>query len=1459
MQSKYPFLIIFLFFISFNLFAQSSNIAEGCAPLEVSFTAPTGVATFFWDFGDNSNSVLSNPEHIFINPGTYTVDFRETQGGAVLGSITITVFEKPVLEITADPTSGCVPLGVAFENNSIVDNAIAISSYQWVFGDGTTPSTVAEPNHTYTDAGSFTVSLALMTNVPNCETTEIFEDFIETSAAPDVNFTTNPSPPSICEGPLTVSFENTSGSTEMVDFNWDFGNGTTSPTFDAADQTYTQDGQYVVTLTGTNDIGCASTHQVPVSVGPPISDFELPDTVCLNETLTITNNSSPGFYLWNFDSNVSSNSTTFIRPTVTFLQEGPTTISLTTSSGGCSSMIEKEIYIQYIDTSFIFSPEHICERPAEVQLIPNVMAGATYEWFTLDTMTEVETFFSDEQSPLYPFHVLDQNPFYIEEDSTGRPFVLYITSDAGCTFRGMEYFHTFGPTAVFEAGPTEGCAPLTVNFTDSSLVQSEIVNWEWHFGTGVVENTDQTSISYTYEDPGDYEAFVIVTNQYGCVDTSYLMPIAVGDDLSPDFEVSETELCPGDTVQLTATIMDENIDAFHFETDNGRSFHCFQNDSPSWSFVTETGSMDIALTVEYNGCYSTINKPDLIQVNGPIARLHYEMDCETPHEFNFESLSQDATTVTWFFGDSTQSNDLNPVHFYDTTGMYMVYLQAENPSTGCDISWDSTKVYVKDIVSSFELDTLLCKGQEYILNATTSQDVDADCHRGYTWFFTNNRPITTSSSTLDFAFGQAGEETVWLETTDINGCRDSSHLDVRIFEMDIDFVQDLERICFPMEVAFEDMSSGDTTLTDWMWDFGDMGTSTAVNPNHTFMNASPPFNDTLIVTLTVQDALGCSNSANSFITYYEPFSDISSISNPQICVGESLDFFATDFTVEGSNLEWTWLFENGDMEIGQTASHTFGQHGLQYVIVNSVEVATGCPGRDTLEVSVHSYPEAALTSSFDGLDIICHPQNALFQDASITNYPLNHIWNFGNGQTANIPNPSTNYAKGTYDLELIVFTDFGCADTTYQTYTLVGPEGDFFLSADEICFGEAITATLQDTVDISSYVWDFNDGTTLVENQDPVSHTYNTGGQQLVTLILKGEEDACSFPLQKSFDIIQPLANFETSDMVSEICIGNSLAFNNTSMTANTWLWDFGDGDTSVEEHPAHQFDTEGLVTVSLVATYQPLGCTDTYLEEFIIQPQPNTMMQGDTICAESAAALSVVNAASNSQYTWQAGSTDVLLDSTGASVQTVDLTESATIILNEITENGCMNSDTSMIVVVPLLEGVEDTLIACLNQPLTLSVPENEFYTYTWTSSNNLSCTDCTMPEFSAAESEVITATPIDIFGLGCSDTTFVFDINVADGNIELPNVFTPNRDGTNDFFDFIVTAGNREDVTIHAFRLYNRWGQLVYENNTPSTGWDGTLNGKLAPSDVYVYYLDVSYLDCFGVVFTGDVTLVR
>lgn len=1394
--------LVFCFGLRMN--AQTASETEGCIPLTVTFTPPGGVSTYFWDFDNGVTSTNETPSTTYSQAGTFTVSFSETEGGPVLGTITINTFEKPTVAFVADTTFGCVPFDVVFTNNSQIPDGLTVNNYNWSFGDGNS-SNLENPAHTYQDPGVFTVSLSANMNLPSCNVTTIESGLIEVSPGPDASFVTDPNPASACVPPLNVGITNETTSEEpVVSYEWDFGNGNNFTGTNPPSQVYQSDGNFPITLVVTDQIGCVDSVTQIVSIGEPLASFSLPDTVCLDQRYGIVNNGDVGIFNWTFDPTIEA---TFPNgnnafPFVRFREAGPHDISLsvTTADGSCTGDTTITIFVDDPDPSFVSDPNYSCVQPFDISFEATSPDAVQWDWFFYDATT------ATGQTSMVTYIDTDST-IYSKNGRIDIPTTLVVTNPSGCRDTLVRLDTIYEPNALFMPDVIDGCAPLTVTFADSSDSREEIILWEFDYGDGTTDTfTNDDDHTHTYTEPGLYETVLTITNEAGCMDTSYVLEIEVGAPLDISFNgPGPLEICPGDTVLLESMIDPddlENVDAWHFETDNGRSFHCFQEDALEWIFETETGAFDVNLTVEYNGCQNTITAEDYITVKGPIARIDYEIQCESPYDVIFRDSSYGATSVSWDFGDTTTSTMSELIHTYDDRGDYTVVLTAENASSGCPASTDTALVCVREIIADFELDSILCVGIPYNLIGDNSQDVDNDCWKGYEWSFDiSGRPITTEKDTIPFFFNNSGDEVIQLVVEDINGCMDTTTIEATVYEVDANFEQDDDRICTngTVPVNFTDLTEADTTIASWEWSFG----SDEQNPSHIFTD-NLGAGDSIIVTLNVQDVLGCPGTAMNTIYIYEPFSTIFTLpagSDPNLCIGESLSFQGVDFTAEGSFLNFEWDFANGDMATGTPVSTTFNEAGQFNVVMTFTEDATGCTGQDSIAVTVQDFPEAAISFAQENDPIICGPTQIVFEGEDNTDDLSIFSWTGPENQTSFQINPQFGMPIGEHVIQLITSTVLaGCADTTSIDVTIVGPQGELVVSDSIICDGETITLSAENLVDVSSFEWDFGDGSTAVQDQTPVDHTYNVPATDTleVTLTLTGDVESCVTPLTQDIYVTRVIADYTTDDGLFDYCSGIDIIFDNTSVDATVFDWDFGDGNTSMNANPTISYDTEGSYDVTLIARDPVSGCEDQITQTLTINDIPLFGYELDTICKRD---------------TFQLMVDDDIIDLTPEELAQYTFQWSA-----DFPSGTPFDSDTL----------AEPKIVATTDDDIDLSV--------------------------------IITDPDGCVGTLPITVPLFPLEDCIE---IAVPNVFSPNGDGTNDFFNY-VTNGIPEDgdITVLDLKIFNRWGQLVYDNNDPLNGWDGMYNGDPAPSDVYIYKMllrvgtenrDVTFES------TGDITLLR
>jgi PKD repeat protein len=1011
--------IIYLFFLICFLPVLSkaqitASDTEGCAPLvNVVFGSPAGATNINWDFDDGAGSNLASPTHTFITPGLYNVVFTAIIGGSNVNyTLLITVYGNPTAAFTATPPlSGCIPLTVAFTDASTGGGGSPIVSREWSFGDGgvITGNNTA-PSYIYTVAGSFTVSLKV-TDTHGCDTSIAKVNHINTSIPPNAVITTNPSPAASCLPPLLVSFSaanSTSNSTSgpALTYLWNFGGGNTATVVAPPAINYPNSGVFPVSLTVTDNNNCPATVSTNVVISAPVASFNAVDAV--NDTVcpTVTfHNTSTGVYPY-----FSYGDGSFGTDTVHTYAPGTYQVTLQVQAGTCFDDSTITIIVENVVSLFTSTPSYSCSWPFPVQYTSISTNASTYSWIFGDSLTSVV------KNPLHTYLEEDTNQYTIYYDPLVYVTSLEVTSVHGCKAFSSATDTVWKPTARFMPNKSHGCAPLIVAFSDSSISNEPIVSRLWKFGDGGTAAGNNTNVSHTYVSPGIYYAWLIITNSAGCIDTSYLVPIYVGEPSTPAFSVSPTTVCVGAPVQFTdLTPPGDSAQYWHYNTDGGIMSHCYTDPDPVWSFNTVTGVQSITLTTVYNGCIGYTTMSGAINVKGPLAKFYPSGNCATPFTYVMHGDIQDANYWTWDFGDGNiinNSTNATPSHTYVATGDYAVVLTAYNTTSGCAPYSDTQIINVRNINASFSSDSVFCAGDSITFPANASQDVYTHCYTGYLYYWGDNTPPYNADHPVGHVFQNGGNYTVSLVVKDINGCTDTAKRVVNVYDVQAGFDPDKLYGCMPLTVNFADTTLSDTTIVQWEWTFGDGGTSNLQNPVHTFTQSGVNY---WIVSLTVTDALGCTDTRQVIIRPSIPDSSYFVLTPPNICVGDSVSFSANSTIVT-----YYWTFGNGTNSTLQNPVGHFPNAG-NFNVTLTVTDSIGCTSSEVTLVNVQNYPLAGFVSTADTLFNKCYPLLVNFTDTSIVNIFGTRDWDLGNG-SATVGNQTvvTIYsAPGTYVITLI--------------------------------------------------------------------------------------------------------------------------------------------------------------------------------------------------------------------------------------------------------------------------------------------------------------------------------------------------------------------------------------------------------------------------------------------------------
>lgn len=251
---------------------------------------------------------------------------------------------------------------------------------------------------------------------------------------------------------------------------------------------------------------------------------------------------------------------------------------------------------------------------------------------------------------------------------------------------------------------------------------------------------------------------------------------------------------------------------------------------------------------------------------------------------------------------------------------------------------------------------------------------------------------------------------------------------------------------------------------------------------------------------------------------------------------------------------------------------------------------------------------------------------------------------------------------------------------------------------------------------------------------------------------------------------------------------------------------------------------------------------------------QPNELVVSGTVvnadCLGNSGQISVSATGGNGgfTYSWTPGGQTSSTITVGPGAYQVVVTDSENCVQQANFTVGLSNNlDVSVEPPLATIEGGESVELLVVVDPAGVNA------SYSWFPPQGLSCVDCANP--TASPSETTTYTVIVSTPEGCVDTsTVTIFVTTPCGEIFMPTIFSPNSDGLND--DLCVMGGCIVEMDL---KIYNRWGELVFESFSPADCWDGTFRGKPMNSAVFVYKLYVRLADGTEVDTTGNVNLVR
>lgn len=826
----------------------------------------------------------------------------------------------------------------------------------------------------------------------------------------------------------------------------------------------------------------------------------------------------------------------------------------------------------------------------------------------------------------------------------------------------------------------------------------------------------------------------------------------------------------------------------------------------------------VCASVFKNGILVSVHRKDLIvAVSGCIPLVAQSnflpITCDGFTVTFSNSSTGNPNSYTWDFGDpasgaANTSTSPTPTHTYSDTGVFYVKLKVSISGQCEDSITKPIKVY-PGFLPGFITSPALCVNTPiHFTDTTFSQYAPVNSWR---WDFGDLTTLADTSHLKDpyYTYPAAGTYNVELQVTNEKGC-------FKIYSKSITITDNPVIGVFPPDSVFCALDSLQLTGT---------GTGTFVwTPavNIIGANTATPVVFPAVATryyATLTDAFGCKSTDSVMVTPKNDLTNSISANPPNICAEDTTLLSGTS---NYSNVTWQW-----------SPAASVENPGLQntraYPMVSTVYTLTTTWGKHCLARSTQSIAVKPLAIPNAGPDqTICGGQQTAQLSASGGN---SYNWSPPTGLTnTNINNPVASPAVTTTYAVAVGVT--GCAKTKTDSITVFvsAPPALASLNDTLICNIDTLQLTTNGT---GSFLWSPNYMISSLTAQSPlVSPDVPT-----MYYVRLSDIYGCVNTDSVYVDVKDHVSLFAGND--TTICQTDGFRLNTVSdalhykWTPNLYL----DNDTAKRPF------TIPLTSINYHVVANIGKCQS--LDDIAIKavPYPATNAGPDqAVCPEWGADVQL-NASGGSSYVWTPST--FLNNRHIANPIAIKPAASIRYIVTATDTLGCPKPvrDTVWVMVHPRViadAGPADTIVV-KGQPLHLHATGGNSYLWApakWLNSDTIQ-NPTALPQDNIRYT--VTATSVN----GCTASDFI-DVNVyfIEPDIYVPNTFTPNGDGKNDIFRPILIGMK----ALRVFRVYNRFGQLLYSTADIGAGWDGTFRGKGQDPATYVWYAE-------AITYTGDV----